>query len=121
MSAKIKLFDSELNVMNVLWTLGDTTAKRISDILGERIGWNINTTYTIIKRCIKKGAISRKEPNFLCHAEISKREVQQYELTEFINKMFDGAAEKLFAALIDSEEISSEEIQKLKEMVDDMK
>lgn len=121
MPDKIKLVDSELNVMNVLWTFGDTTAKSISEILKERIGWNINTTYTIIKRCINKGAISRKEPNFLCHAEISKRKVQQYELTEFINKLFDGAAEKLFAALIDNEELSREEIQKLKDMADDLK
>ena len=28
----IKLFDSELKVMNVLWQEGDTTAKHISDI-----------------------------------------------------------------------------------------
>ena len=29
----IKLFDSELKVMGVLWREGDQTAKRISDIL----------------------------------------------------------------------------------------
>lgn len=50
----IKLFDSELKVMGVLWDEGDTTAKHISDVLKEEIGWNMNTTYTLIKRCIKK-------------------------------------------------------------------
>ena len=48
----IKLFDSELKVMGVLWKRGDTTAKKISDILKEEVGWNMNTTYTLIKRCI---------------------------------------------------------------------
>ena len=57
----IKLFDSELKVMCVLWNEGDTTAKHISDILKKEIGWNMNTTYTLIKRCIKKGAIERSE------------------------------------------------------------
>ena len=45
----IKLFDSELKVMNVLWQEGDTTAKNIAGILKEETGWNVNTTYTIIK------------------------------------------------------------------------
>ena len=41
---EIKLFDSELKVMDVLWKEGDMAAKRISDILKERVGWNMNTT-----------------------------------------------------------------------------
>ena len=45
-----KLFDSELKVMGVLWREGDCTAKHISDILKQEVGWNMNTTYTHIKR-----------------------------------------------------------------------
>ena len=39
----VKLFDSELKVMDVLWRNGDRTAKEIAGILGEEIGWNTNT------------------------------------------------------------------------------
>ena len=74
-----KLFDSELKVMGVLWREGDCTAKHISDVLKQEVGWNMNTTYTLIKRCIGKGAIQRSEPNFLCHALIQKEEVQQLQ------------------------------------------
>ena len=80
----IKLFDSELKVMCVLWNEGDTTAKHISDVLKKEIGWNMNTTYTLIKRCIKKGAIERSEPNFMCHALIPKEEVQEAETKELV-------------------------------------
>ena len=89
-----KLFDSELKVMGVLWKRGDTTAKQISDILKEEVGWNMNTTYTLIKRCIKKGAIARSEPGFLCHALIRKEQVQEAETNELINKVYDGSADK---------------------------
>ena len=84
----IKLFDSELKVMDVLWKEGDLTAKRISDILHEQVGWNVNTTYTLIKRCIKKGAIERSEPGFQCHALIPREQIQEQETTELINKVF---------------------------------
>lgn len=117
----IKLFDSELKVMDVLWRKGDTTAKRISDILGEEIGWNMNTTYTVIKKCIAKGAISRSEPNFVCHAEISKNQVQSDEISIFVDKLFDGAADKLVASLIDNKKLSQDEINRLKEMVEKLK
>ena len=117
---EIKLFDSELKVMDVLWREGDTTAKHISDVLKEETGWNMNTTYTLIKRCIKKGAIERSEPNFMCQALIPKEEVQEAETDELINKIYDGSVDKLFAALLGRKKLSREQMKKLRQMVDDM-
>lgn len=117
----IKLFNSELKIMTVLWREGDITAKHISDILKEEIGWNMNTTYTLIKRCIKKGAIERSEPNFMCHALIPKEKVQEAETNELIDKIYDGSADKLFAALLGRKKLSAEQIQKLKQIVGDLK
>lgn len=114
----IKLFDSELKVMDVLWRQGDTTAKRISDILKDETGWNMNTTYTLIKRCIKKGAIERSEPNFMCHALIPKEKVQEAETNELIDKVFDGSVNKLFAALLGKKNLSDEQVEKLKQIVE---
>lgn len=115
-----KLFDSELKVMNVLWKEGDTTAKYISDILKEEVGWNMNTTYTIIKRCMKKGAIERKEPNFMCHALVSKEEIQEQQTDELINKVFDGSTNQLFASLIGRKKLSTKQMEALKKIVGDL-
>lgn len=115
----VKLFDSELKVMGVLWRQGDTSAKKISDILNAEVGWNMNTTYTLIKRCIKKGAIERYEPNFMCHALILEEEVQAAETDEFIDKIYGGSVDKLFAALLGRKKLSAEQIEKLKKIVED--
>lgn len=114
---EIKLFDSELKVMDVLWKEGDTPAREIAKALTEELGWNVNTTYTLIKRCIKKGAIQRSEPGFLCHALIPKSAVQKAETAELINKVYDGSADKLFAALVGREDLSAAQIEKLKQIV----
>ena len=116
-SMSIKLFDSELKVMEVLWKQGDTTAKAISDILKEEIGWNMNTTYTVIKKCIAKGAIQRNEPHFSCHALIEKAEVQWAEAEELMDKLFDGSPELLFASLLGSKKLSEEQLQRLRRIV----
>lgn len=113
----IKLFDSELKVMDVLWKEGDRTAKQVSDILNGEIGWNMNTTYTVIKKCIKKGAIERIEPNFMCHALITREEVQASETDELLGKLFDNSPSLLFASLLGSKKLSKEQIEKLRQMV----
>ena len=115
----IKLFDSELKVMDVLWKEGEKSAKQISDILKAETGWNVNTTYTVIKKCIAKGAIERREPNFLCRALIGKEAVQEAETDELIGKLFDGSADKLFAALLGRKKLSEEQIAKLRQIVGD--
>lgn len=112
-----KLVESELKVMDVLWKEGDTTAKHISDVMTERYGWNINTTYTLLKRCIKKGAVERIDPNFVCRALVPREEVQALETDELLEKVFDGSIDKLFASLLNRKKLTAEQIEKLKLMV----
>ena len=113
----IKLFDSELKVMDTIWQEGDVTAKHIADVLNAEVGWNKNTTYTLIKRCINKGAIERKEPNFICHALIPKEEERETETDELIDKVYDGSIDKLFAALLGRKKLSKLQIENLKDII----
>ena len=116
---EMKLTNAELRVMNVLWQEGDVTAKHIYEVLKEKVGWEMNTTYTLIKRCIKKGAIERSEPNFVCHALVTQSVVRKAETEELIEKVYDGRAEKLFAALLGREELSEEQVERLRRVVDE--
>ena len=115
-----KLFDSERKVMEVIWEEGDMTAKEISLIVNEKIGWNKNTTYTVIKKCIQKGLIERLEPGFLCRARITKEQAIENDTDEFVNRVFGGSVPLLFSALLQQKKMSKEEIKKLKQMIDEM-
>ena len=64
------------------------------------------------------GAIERTEPYFMCRALIPKEQVQQDETRELIDKINDGSAYQLFAALLGSQKLSREQIQRLKELVE---
>ena len=116
----VKLFDSELKVMDVLWKEGDMPAKQISDVLKETTGWNMNTTYTVIKKCIAKGAIQRREPNFLCHALIARDVVQAAETEELLHKLFDSSPDLLFASLLGHQRLSKAQIDNLRRMVSEL-
>ena len=116
----MKLFDSELKVMDVLWRTGDQTAKEIARLLRMSVGWNVNTTYTVIKKCVAKGAVQRSEPNFLCHALVSKEDIQAEETSALIGKLFDGAPDLLSASLLNHGNLSAEQIARLRALVEEM-
>ena len=113
-------FDSERKVMEVLWREGEISAGQVVKILKEETGWNRNTTYTVIKKCVDKGAVKREEPGFICRPLISRQEVQDFETEELIDKMFDGSKEKFFAAFLDGKKLSKQEVDSLKKLIDDL-
>ena len=112
-----KLFDSELKVMEVLWEQGPTLAKDIVDILAGRIGWNKNTTYTVIKKCVDKGAVRREEPEFVCHPLVERTATQRDETNALIDRLFGGSSELFFSSFLRERVVGEEDAKKLAEMI----
>ena len=113
-----KLFNSELKVMDVLWDGGDKSAKEISDILGKEIGWNKNTTYTVIKKLETKGFIRRDEPGFICTPTVTRAEMQKREAVSLLNKVFGGSRKALFSALLEDEKLTESETDELRRLIE---
>lgn len=113
-----KLFDSEMKVMEIVWEKEPIPAKEISRIAAHTIGWNKNTTYTVIKKLVAKGFLKREEPDFLCTALFSRQEIQQSETRSLIDKLFHGSKKALFSSLLEDETLSEKEIQELREMIE---
>jgi len=115
---ELKLYDSELNIMEYLWQHGEASAKDIAAEMARTVGWSKTTTYTVLKKCVEKGAVARQEPGFVCTPLIDMAQVQEYETRELINKMYQGSADLLVASLIGQQKLSGEEIARLKALVD---
>ena len=115
-----KLQEAELKVMNAIWREEPVMARRIVDLMKEENGWNMNTTYTLIRRCMEKGAVERSEPGFVCRSLISKEEVQREETDRLIDRVFDGSADKLFSALLGRKKLSKKELDDLRKIIGDL-
>lgn len=113
----LKLFDSELRILEILWEVPACSAKEIAEILKEQVGWSKTTTYTVIKKCVDKGAISRHEPGFMCRALVSRQEVQETETNQLIDRMYGGAADQLVASLLGHKRLSPQELERLRDLV----
>ncbi|HHX13193.1 MAG TPA: BlaI/MecI/CopY family transcriptional regulator, partial [Clostridiales bacterium] len=103
--------------MELLWSNKNLAAKDIAKIIKEYIGWEKNTTYTVIKRLIDKGAIRREEPGFICKAAISKRTVQNIETKVLLNKLFNGSLATFMSDYLKSQDLSRAELLELERIV----
>lgn len=113
-----KLFESEAKVMGIIWEKSPISAKEISLIAADTIGWNKNTTYTVIKKLEAKGFIRREDPGFICTPLVSKNQMQKAEAASLVTKLFGGSRKALFSALLEDEPLSEEETRELREMID---
>lgn len=112
-----KLSDAETVVMRMLWKKGSLRAAELSDMAKEEKGWEKNTTYTLINRLIKKKAISRAEPGFVCTPLIPESKIQSEETHTFLNKMYHGSLNLFVKSFLQNEAISEEELEELRKIV----
>lgn len=116
-NTELRLHEGELNVMELLWSNKSLAAKDIAKIIKEYIGWEKNTTYTVIKRLIDKGAIVREEPGFICRANVSKRMVQKIETKVLLDKLFNSSLSTFFYEYLRNQELSNSEILELQRIL----
>jgi predicted transcriptional regulator len=115
---KIKLFEGELKLMELLWEHEGATAKELSVFAAEKIGWNKNTTYTVIKKLVAKGAVKRGEPGFICRSLIGRGDVGRDEAKAVLNSFFGGSVKAMFSSFMADGSLSEEEAEELRRMID---
>jgi len=115
---RIKLFEGELKLMELLWENEGTTAKELSLLAKEKIGWNKNTTYTVLRKLVAKGAIERSEPDFVCRSLINREDAGLDEARRILKTFFDGSIKALFSSFMADGTLSPEEAGELKKLID---
>lgn len=118
MKSRMDLTEPELQVMQVVWHCDGVSAKDVIASLSETSCYSASTVYTLIYRCIKKGAIERRDPGFILVPLVSREEMQESETRKLADKLFDGSVDSLFTTLIDRHEISDETVRRLRNLID---
>lgn len=111
-----KIADSELEVMRILWREGRLMPfGEIRAELEKTTGWKKSTIQTLVLRLRDKGIITAHERYVTMYgANVSQEDYVRAEGQTFINKLFDGSAKKLVAALCRSGQLGESDIDELK-------
>lgn len=111
-----KISNAELEVMKILWR--EQSLVSFSDIRSElqkTKGWEKSTINTLIRRLVEKGVISAEKHGVIQYApNISEAEYRMSEEQNLINKLYNGSAKNLVAALCHRGELTEDDIDELK-------
>lgn len=116
---RIKISEAELEIMQILWSDSPLTSREIIERLSSK-EWSEKTIRTFIHRLTEKEAIKKitTEKSFLFVPVIDKKTYYSTKKKSFIEKFYQGSIKNMIANFIEEEELSKEEIQELKDLLD---
>lgn len=109
----VKISDAELPLMEHIWSNAPITALEAAIYAKEHFHWAKNTTYTVLKRLVERGALERIEPNYVVRPLVSREEVQRSETDLLVDKFFSGSIKNFFNSFLEREDISEKELAEL--------
>lgn len=115
----ITLTEAELRLMKILWQRGESV---VSDLVaampdGETLAYNsVLTTVRILEQ---KGYVEHRQEGraFVYRPSVAEHEASRSEVRHVLNRFFGNSRERLLLSLLGDEEVSSEELQRLKEAI----
>ena len=120
MNKKLTVSDSELEVLKELWAVPGQTARQLTDRLLKRTDWSEPTIKTLLLRLLQKQAVQRYRSGkfFVYSARITQDEYRYQAGRSLLDRLFNGVAGDFLTCLVRNEEMSPEEIESLKKLLD---
>ncbi len=111
----------QLRIMRVLWNEESATARRITEVLNESGPIAHSTVQTLLRKLEVKGAVTHEqaERTFTFRALVGESEVSRSAAQDLLSRVFQGSITGLMAHLLDNEEVTPEEIKRLRALVDE--
>lgn len=109
--------NAELEVMRLLWREQRAmTLAQIRKELLQTTKWNHSTIKTLVFRLRDKGVIRPLDKYGAAQFVplVTESEYIRSEMPTFLDRVFEGSAKKLVAALVDNGELSEKDVDELK-------
>lgn len=111
----------ELQVLQLLWQLGESSVMSVRDALAEQCDRDIARTsvVTTLNVMTDKGLVHRRQEGraYLFSHAVTQEETSQGMLGDLIDRVFDGSAEALLLNLLDSEHVDDDEHRALRRLI----
>jgi predicted transcriptional regulator len=113
------LTEAELRLMKILWRRGESAVTDLVAALpdGEELAYN--SVLTTIRILEQKGYVEHRQEGraFVYRPCIAEQEASRSEIRNVLHRFFGNSREQLVLSLLGDEEISVEELKRLKEAV----
>ena len=117
--APIELTEAEWTVIKAVWDTEPCTAPAIQGRLFKQTEWTYSTVRTLMDRMVGKGLLTAaKQRNITRYrSAVTRAQAQRGELLYALKHAFNGALTPLVQCLLESNEISRDELDELKQLI----
>jgi len=115
MRKPIRLSRFELEILEFLWTMGESSVRELQEAIPTETRPAYTTVQTIVQRLEQKGAVrrTRKVGNALMfEAVVTRRSAYRRMIDELLD-LFGGSAQPLVAHLLDTGKLTLEDLKAL--------
>jgi len=115
--------DKELEILNVLWQTGPATVRQINEEINKSQKTGYTTTLKLMQIMTDKGLLVRDDSGFqhIFKPASSEENTQKQLVGNMLERVFAGSAEKLVMRALSAKKISTEELAKIKKMLNEIK
>lgn len=115
-----QISDTEWQLMKILWANGSLTANEVVKKIEGVMLWKPKTVKTMLGRLVTKKAIAfnRDGREYVYYPLVAEEECIKAESKSFLEKVFSGALNVMFANFLEEQELSKEEIAELKRILE---
>lgn len=114
--------ESELLVLQVLWSRGPSTVREVHEELSKQREVGYTTTLKTMQIMLDKGLVLRAEQgrSHVYRAAVEEGAVQQRLLNQFVAAAFRGSAAKLVLQALGQHQASPEELRAIKDLISEI-
>nr|WP_286755090.1 BlaI/MecI/CopY family transcriptional regulator [Roseivirga sp. UBA838] len=115
----MKPTESELEILNVLWTNGPSSVREVNKKINEQKEVGYTTTLKLMQIMTQKGLVERDESSrsHIYSARIKAEDIQEQMLDKLLNTAFGGSASKLVLSALGSGKASARELEEIKALI----
>jgi BlaI family transcriptional regulator, penicillinase repressor len=121
----IKPTESELEILQILWTKGLATVREVHEILAKTKDVGYTTTLKLMQIMHEKGIVKRDDSmrTHVYQAAVNKERTQRHLLGKMIDNLFGGSPTQLVIQALgdDNHKATPEELEKIQAMLNDLK
>ena len=113
------LTEAELRLMKILWRRGESAVNDLVAGLPEGEALAYNSVLTTIRILEQKGYVEHRQEGraFIYRASVAEHEASRSEVRHVLGRFFGNSRERLLLSLLGDEDISPEELDRLKEAI----
>jgi predicted transcriptional regulator len=113
------LTEAELRLMKILWRRGESAVNDLVAGLPDDKPLAYNSVLTTIRILEKKGYVQHRQEGraFIYRPLVGEQEASHIEIHRLMSRFFGNSRERLLLSVLGEEEISAEELQRLKEEI----